>query len=60
MHKYPQAEDCYSPLIFLIIFGIKNEKMKSPMEKKTLKDISSPQLPDAHTSVSVPMKNVKM
>jgi len=40
--------------------GIKKEKINSPMEKKTLNDISSPQFPDAHTSFNVPIKNVNM
>jgi hypothetical protein len=43
-----------------MILGMKNEKIKSPMEKKTLKDINSPQLPDTHTSFSVPIKKVKI
>jgi hypothetical protein len=43
-----------------MILGMKNEKIKSPIEKKTLKDINSPQLPEAHTSFSVPIKKVKM
>jgi hypothetical protein len=43
-----------------MILGMKNEKIKSPIEKKTLNDISSPQFPEAHTSFSVPMKKVKM
>ena len=45
---------------FFIILGIKNERINRPMEKNTLKEISSPQLPDAHTSFSEPIKNVKM
>ena len=38
---------------------MKNEKMKRHMEKMTLKESNSPQLPDAQTSFRVPMKNVK-
>lgn len=56
----PRRTSFYSPLNFLMILGIKNENTKSPMEKNTLKDISSPQFPDAHTSFRAPMKNVKM
>jgi hypothetical protein len=40
--------------------GIKKEKMKRPIEKKTLKDISSAQLPEIQTSLRVPTKKVKM
>jgi hypothetical protein len=39
---------------------MKNEKINNPMEKKTLKDKSSPQFPETHTSFSVPMKKVKI
>ena len=41
-----------SPFIFLMTLGMKNEKIKSPIEKKTLKDINSPQLPEAHTRIT--------
>ena len=50
----------YSPLIFLIILGIKKEKINRAIEKKTLKEISSAQFPDVQTSFIVPMKNVKI
>ena len=40
--------------------GIKKEKINRAIEKKTLKEISSAQLPDAKTSFNVPMKNVKI
>jgi hypothetical protein len=43
-----------------MILGMKNEKIKRPMEKKTLKDISSPQFSEAHTSFNVPIKKVKI
>ena len=58
---YPVSNiDYRSPLIFLIILGIKNENAKSPREKKTLNDISWPQSPEDQTSFRVPIKNVKM
>ena len=43
-----------------MIFGREKEKINSPMEKNTLKEISSPQFPLAHTSLRVPIKKVKM
>jgi len=43
-----------------MIFGIKNENTNNPREKKTLREINSPQLPETHTSLTVPIKNVKM
>jgi hypothetical protein len=43
-----------------MILGMKNEKIKSPIEKKTLKDISSPQFPEVHTFFNVPIKKVKI
>lgn len=52
--------DHHFNLIFFIIFGIKKEKIKSPMEKKTLNEIRSPQLPDAQTFFRVPIKKVKI
>jgi len=48
------------PFIFFMILGMKNEKIKSPIEKKTLKDISSPQFPEAQISFNVPIKKVKI
>jgi hypothetical protein len=39
---------------------MKKEKTKSDREKNTLNEMSSVQLPDDHTSFSVPMKKVKM
>ena len=50
----------FSPFTALIIFGMKKENTNNPMEKKTLKDISSSQFPDAQTSFNVPIKKVKM
>ena len=49
-----------SDLSFLIIFGMKKEKINNPMEKKTLRERSSPQFPEIQTSFSVPMKKVKI
>ena len=43
-----------------MILGMKNEKIKRAMEKKTLKEISRPQSPEAQTSFTVPMKKVKI
>lgn len=43
-----------------MIFGMKKEKIKRPMEKNTLKVTNSPQFPEAHTSFTVPMKKVKI
>jgi hypothetical protein len=43
-----------------MILGIKREKMNSPTEKKTLIEINCAQLPEAQTSLTVPMKNVKI
>ena len=48
------------PLIFLMILGINNENANRAIEKKALRDNNSPQLPEAQTSLRVPMKNVKM
>ena len=56
----PGCEAGSSPFNFFMNLGIRKEKMKSPIEKKTLKDISSAQLPEAHTSLRVPIKKVKM
>ncbi len=39
---------------------MKSEKINYPMEKKTLKDNSSPPFPETQTSFSVPMKKVKI
>ena len=47
-------------LNLLMILGIKSENIKSPIEKKTLKEISCPQLPLAQTCFNVPTKNVKI
>jgi hypothetical protein len=49
-----------SDLKRLMILGMKKEKTNSPIEKKTLKEMSCPQSPELHTSFSVPMKNVKI
>jgi hypothetical protein len=46
-------------LSLLMIFGIKNENTKSVIAKKNLSDINPPQLPEAHTSFSVPKRKVK-
>jgi len=46
--------------IFLIILGMKREKINSPTEKKTLKEISCLQSPAIQTSLIVPMKKVKI
>ena len=43
-----------------MILGIKNEKINSAIEKNTLRDMSSPQFPEDHTSFNVPIKKVKM
>ena len=43
-----------------MILGMKREKTKRPIEKKTLKEIRFPQLPLVQTSLRVPMKKVKM
>jgi hypothetical protein len=49
-----------SPLNFFTILGIKSEKMKRPTEKKTLKDINSPQFPEAQTPFRVAKKNMRI
>ena len=49
-----------SPLIFLMILGMNNEKTNNPIEKNTLNEISSAQLPEAQISFSVPIKKVKI
>ena len=51
--------DHFSFFIFLIILGIKNEKMNRATEKKTFSETSCPQSPLDQTSFSVPIKNVK-
>ncbi len=43
-----------------IILGIKNEKTKRAMEKKTLNEINSLQFPEAQISFSVPIKKVRI
>jgi hypothetical protein len=43
-----------------MILGIKKENTKRAIEKKTLKDISSAQLPDTQISFKVPIKNVNI
>ena len=43
-----------------MIIGIKNEKTNRPIEKNTLKEMSSPQFPDDQTAFSVPIKKVKI
>jgi hypothetical protein len=43
-----------------MILGMKKEKIKRPIEKKTLNDINPTQLPDVQTSFKVPMKNVNI
>jgi hypothetical protein len=48
------------PLNFLVNFGMKNENTNRAMGKKTLNETSSAQLPEAQTSLSVPMKNVNI
>ena len=50
----------YSFFIFLIILGIKKEKIKRAMEKNTLKERSSAQFPETQTSFKVPIKNVNI
>ena len=47
------------PLILLMVLGMKNEKIRRATEKKTLKDNSTPQLPEVHTSLRAPPKKVK-
>jgi hypothetical protein len=49
-----------SPLILFMILGIKKEKINRATEKNTLKEIRSPQFPEAHTSFTVPIKKVKI
>jgi hypothetical protein len=39
---------------------MKSEKMKRPTEKKTLKEINSPQFPEAHTFFKVAKKNMRI
>ncbi len=50
----------YPSLNLLMILGMDNEKTKRATEKKTFEEKSSPQFPLAQTSLSVPMKKMKM
>ena len=43
-----------------MILGMKKEKTNKPIEKNTLNEINSPQLPEVQTSFNVPIKKVKM
>jgi hypothetical protein len=48
------------PFAIFRSFGMKNEKMKSAMERKTFQLNNSSHRPPAQTSLIVPMKNVKI
>jgi len=52
----------YSIIMALVLFGIYVifKLQETYIVKKTLNEMSSPQLPDAHTSFSVPIKKVKI